>query len=87
VILHNLAAERKAIACFHRLRRPVFIGELSVESGLSLTETHGLIDDFVLRGLVRQATSDEKRSMGVRDDCHVYVLNGTYSAVVASGSD
>jgi hypothetical protein len=74
----------KITKLFHRCNRSLFLGEISSEIGWSLERTQMMVDVLVEKNVLRGATHDELRVLGVPTDTNVYVLVGRASLTLAS---
>ena len=64
----------EAIRYFHNSTRPVLLGHLSLHLGLSLERTQLIVDDLVVRNIVRHATTRELITIDVSSKASAYVL-------------
>lgn len=62
---------------FHRKSRPVYLGEISIETGLSLKKTEELLQCFVEAQLIKPATSETLKKLGSDESSVVFVLSGS----------
>lgn len=59
---------------FHRVGRPVYLGEVSTYISKNIELTEELIEELVEQGTLRKATPEEILKLDGRSDSVVYVL-------------
>jgi DNA-binding MarR family transcriptional regulator len=64
----------RVVRMLARLQRPVFLGEIAIEIGVSLSQAESAIKRMVMAGLVRPATPQEISRVNGRSDAVVYAL-------------
>ena len=69
----------KIMRYFHKVHRPIYLGELSIDLGFSLTQTENFIYELIDRGIIRQASVKEIYDIGGRSDSFVFVLIGPHN--------
>ncbi len=69
---------KKILKMFHKLRRPIFLGVLSLEIGRSLVRTEEIVNIMLDEGLLRSLTREELHALGAEIDAKVYVLAGKF---------
>jgi hypothetical protein len=67
---------RKILRYFHRVSRPVFLGQIALEIGHSLSKTEDWVEDLVESGELRRATHEEMLRIDASEIALVYVLVG-----------
>jgi hypothetical protein len=73
----------RIIAQFHRLARPVFLGEISLEVGWSLERVQQMLQRLIDSGVIREATGAEVQSLGGLNGSFVYALTTQASPALA----
>lgn len=73
----------KIIRYFHKVSRPVYLGEISLEIGFNLPRTESYVDDLVHEGLIRRATKEEIARVDGVTGANVFVLIGPSSVKLA----
>ena len=66
----------KIMRYFHRVYRPVFLGEISIDIGLGLDRTEEYVKHLVEEGVLRAATREEILRADGREDSLIFVLVG-----------
>lgn len=74
---------KKILKMFHKLRRPIFLGVISLEIGRSLLHTEEIVNTMLDEGLLRPATPEELNVLGAETDAKVYVLTGRFETTFA----
>lgn len=67
-------AHLRIISYFERIRRPAYLGALSLEVGYSLSQTAAMLDTMEDVGEVYRLDEDELRTSGFPDGAVVYAL-------------
>mgnify|MGYP006300739577 CR=1 FL=1 len=78
----DVKAYEEALRHFHRVDRPVFLGELSLVVGMSLRRTEDVLRELVEGGHVRPATREELSALGVdptATEAHVLTRSASMS--------
>lgn len=68
-------AKARMMAHMNTVTRGVYVGELSVESGLTLRKTDILVEELVESGLLRWSTAEELHRMGVPEGAQALQLS------------
>lgn len=74
---------RRALRYFHRMKRPVLLGEVSLWIDAQLDRTEEVLDSLIEDKQVHKMTSDEMKKKGLGDR-HYYIVIGEYDIKVAS---
>lgn len=73
----------KIVRFFHHQAKPVLLGPISMDVGLSLARAQEAVDDLVDAGIVRPLTLDEKLAANMGSRANAYVLVGKPDLTVA----
>ena len=68
------AALDKIVNYFHRLEKPVFIGQVALYVGYSIEQTEAMLAALIDVGVIRIMTRDEKNVQGMDPRACVYTL-------------
>jgi hypothetical protein len=77
---------KKAICFFHRMKRPVLLGEVSLWIDAQLDRTEEVLDVLVDDKHIHKMTSEEMKSQGLGDR-NYYIVIGEYDIKLASTSE
>lgn len=64
----------RAVKYFHKIARPMYVGPLALELGISLKQLQVLIDVLEDNNLIRRASEEEISSMGIWKDKNVPIV-------------
>lgn len=87
----TLSPERKAsskvvqriVRFFHHQAKPVLLGAISMDVGLSLARAQEAVDDLVDGGIVKALTNEEKLAANMSIRANAYVLVGKPNLTIA----
>lgn len=82
-IVRYQESAKKILKMFHKLRRPIFLGVISLEIGRSLLHTEEIVNTMLDEGLLRPLTQEELNVLGAETDTKVYVLTGRFETIFA----
>lgn len=69
---------------FHKQAKPVYLGRIASEVGISLERAQETVDDLCHDGIVRIVEPDEKKRAGLSERANVYVLTGEPNLTLAN---
>jgi len=81
---HEMVVE-KILRHLHKVIRPVFLGEFSIEAGISLQKAEHYAVYLQETGQIRAATGSELLRIGAEPGSHVYVLIAPRDLKIAHG--
>lgn len=81
---HEMVVE-KILRYLHKVIRPVFLGEFSIEAGISLQKAEHYAAYLVETGQIRLANKGELLKLGAEPGSHVYVLIPPRDLKIAHG--
>ncbi len=73
----------RIVKLFHQQAKPIYLGAVCLEVGVSIARAQEAVDDLCDKGIVRAATNEEKRSVGMSERSNSYTLVGPPNLTLA----
>lgn len=77
---------KRALRFFHRMKRPVLLGEVSLWIDAQLDRTEEVLDTLIEDKQVHKMTAEEMKKQGLGDR-NYYIVIGEYSINLASDGE